>query len=161
MTFRVGVGGHPTIWPLSGILLSVLLLRDVSVWPAFLLLAVAASVAAFGWILDAPWIGLGVGIVSSGQCALGAWLIRRFVGVSPAFESLREVLGFLGWGVVFSNLAAAPLAAFFLVIGSGESFAAEWIDWCLAHGVGMLVMTPLIQSWVPVLMSPKARLFRR
>jgi len=146
-----GEDGFPTIWPLSGVLLSAFLLREVRVWPSLFLLALASNMAAFVLVQKPPWTGLIVGLACSAQSALGAWLLRRFLGAPPAFENLREVVGFVVWPVFLANLAASPVGALAFGVGFGGSISTAWIAWLLASGVGILLLTPLILTWGPVL----------
>lgn len=136
----VGVGlaavllwGNPMV---AGVLLGSTLL-NVSI--------AAANGGEFSW--RGLLVAFGIAIGSSLHNALGATLIRRYVGFPTSLRDEREVALFLvigaplacsisaTWGVTVLYLAGA-------VTGSQYSFS--WWTWWVGDGTGVLIATPLM-----------------
>ncbi len=81
---------------------------------------------------------------------LGINLLRRYSRCSPGFQSLRDVLVFIGVVATIPAGVSATLAtATLTVLGEipREDILSLWKTWFTSNGTGILVITPMILSW--------------
>jgi diguanylate cyclase (GGDEF)-like protein/PAS domain S-box-containing protein len=136
-------GGVAFIWASSGILLARLNHLPPSRWfPPIICCGIAVMVmsATVGLgVAAAPWMAL----ANLSEPVMAALLLRRFVGSSAQMDTVRGVTGFL--------LVAGMLAPALSGIGGATAvslfahvpFAANWLGWFAAHGLGALLVTPV------------------
>ena len=116
-----------TLWPPNAILLSGLLLTERGKWPSILVAVLLAHLAVqfqsgvpMGMVLC--WY-----VSNCAEALMGALLLRRFVGATATFETLRGVAIFLACAI------AAPFLSSFLDAGfvklNGWGAADYWTVW--------------------------------
>jgi len=146
--------GYATaIWPPAGIALAALLVWGYRVWPgvwlgAFVINASlsfdATSVTALARSIAIP---SSIGVGSTLQALLGAWLIRRFVGFPHALDRGRAVVSFLLVGGPISCVVAATWGVTTLFVSQTISAAAapfSWWTWWVGDTLGVIIFTPLL-----------------
>ncbi len=153
MLLAIPPGFVTAVWPPSGIALAALLLFGYRVWPGVWLGSFAINIfiaAQAGPITDWPRAALvagTIGLGSSAQAALGAWLIRREIGFPNALMSLREIALFILLGGPVSCLVAATVGVSALVSAGlvpGVALPFQWFNWWVGDIIGVLIVTPLL-----------------
>lgn len=148
--------GIAIFWPPNGILLAALLLVPRRDWPLHLAMAVLAEIAA-----DLPTFtlaqALGFAAVNLFECLLAAWLLQR-VARPFALDRLRHVAAF-GLILIFASGLAALLGAaiYSLSIPTTTPYWDFWVIWWLGDGLGVLLVTPLLLSWLQGPHQPAVR----
>jgi diguanylate cyclase (GGDEF)-like protein/PAS domain S-box-containing protein len=144
--------GYATaIWPPSGLMLAALLLWSRTVWPGVWL----------GSLLLNLWVGydrsgvLGMvdaviaAILATGstlQGLVGAGLVKRFVGVSTALESGRQIVRFILFGGPLACVIAATIGIGTLYLSGrvpAEHFGYSWMTWWVGDSMGVFLVAPL------------------
>ncbi len=138
--------GIAAIWPPAGIFLSAVLLTRKSVRPYLIGTLFLTDLAAELLAGTPPVVSLVYAAALTGDAALSAWLLLRFVGEPIAFRRIKVLLGFLLFSVLLSNGLAAVAAALAANIYLGTSFLSAWFWWWSSDGVGNLLLTPLIMA---------------
>lgn len=138
--------GIPAVWPPVGIFLSALLLTRKPVRPYLIGALFLAGLVAELSAGTPPTVSLIYAAALTGNAALGAWLLLRFVGEPIAFRRIKELIGFLLSSVLLSNGLAAVVAALAASIHLGTPFLSAWFWWWSSGAVGNLLLTPLIMA---------------
>jgi signal transduction histidine kinase len=138
--------GYATaVWPPSGIAVAALLLGGRRLWPAVWAGSFAANLTIDGAVLAALVIATG----SALQSVVIEALTRRHIGVPQRFETIEQVLKFVGLTaagcVIAPTLALLPLAVLY-GMPLGE-LAGNWFTWWQGDTCGVLVFAPLILAW--------------
>jgi diguanylate cyclase (GGDEF)-like protein len=140
--------GIAIFWLPNGILLAALLLVSRHNWPLHMLAAVAAEIAADLPTFTPPQ-ALGFAAVNLFECLLAAWLLQR-VARPFVLDRLRHVALFGLVALVLACGLAALLGAsiYTLSASTTSSFWSLWIIWWLGDGLGVLLITPVLLSWL-------------
>jgi len=135
------------VWPPTGIAIAAVWLFGYSISPAVLIGAFLVNLAT--GVSIATSVGIATGNMLEAVSAV--YLLRKFSGNYPPFSRLRSA----GRFVLITGLISTPLAA---TIGnlslcltgasSWSNFGTLWLTWWLGDGVGALVVTPLLLSWI-------------
>jgi diguanylate cyclase (GGDEF)-like protein len=140
--------GIAIFWLPNGILLAALLLVSRHNWPLHMLAAAAAEIAADLPTFTLPQ-ALGFAAVNLFECLLAAWLLQR--AARPfVLDRLRHVALFGLVALVLACGLAALLGAsiYTLSASTTSSFWSLWIIWWLGDGLGVLLITPVLLSWL-------------
>lgn len=143
-------GFSTVFWPAAGIALCAVLWRGNKMLPGIVL----GSFAGNALNLD-PTQGLFLGlsatfIISVGaalQAAVGAHIIKRFIGADTQLETLRETLVLIVIGGPLACLISASLANTVLVLSGQiptEHAALSWLTWWVGDSLGVLVVCPTV-----------------
>jgi integral membrane sensor domain MASE1 len=136
-------GSVTAIWPPTGIALAALVVWGPSVWPG----------VALGAFLANAWTGvplvtvLGITCGNTLEGVVGAYLLRRVAGFTPALERVRDVLALVALAAVGSTVIAATIGVGSLIIGdevSIDEFGSVWRVWWLGDMGGDLLVAPLL-----------------
>jgi len=141
-----------TFWPASGLFLAVLLLSRFRLWPVLVLTAIVAHVAV-DVLMSGKAVGTSIFFTSADvvEACTGAFLLRRFLGMSGTFSQLKEVLGLaVVAGVCSTALGAAVGAATVVTVYPKASYWSVWQMWWFADALGVLVVAPAILTWAGV-----------
>jgi len=136
------------IWGSTGVLVAALLISSRRLWPGILLGAFVGGTLA-NYLSDKSFgvsFALGVVDVLEGVLNIGAlcWYLRGRI----TFTRLREFSALLFLGAIFANGVAALFGAAVFSIGAGAAYWESWRMWWLSNGIGILVVTPFIVSWI-------------
>lgn len=141
------------VWPASGIALAGLYIYGEKVLPGFLIGSFLTQIYAFSefWSADkfhdALLIGAIIGCGSILQAALGARLIKHFVGPRDPLISDRKIITFLALGGPVSCLTSASIGVATLALKNlitTDYIAISWLTWWVGDVIGVLVFTPLV-----------------
>jgi PAS domain S-box-containing protein len=150
--------GYATaIWPPAGIALAGVLIGGTRVWPGIWLGSVlvnfwtAFDTATPMALLTSVAIPTSLGLGATLQALAGACLVRRIVGFPTALTQAREVLLFLLLGGPLSCLVSATVGVTTLAVRGiipWVLFVHSWQTWWLGDTLGVLIVTPLMLSWL-------------
>lgn len=137
------------VWPANGIAVAVLLLSPRQRWPAILTVVLLTHFIT-EMVSGRSLVGeLGYVLANFIEIFGSAWLIARWNALPVSFNRVSAVVTLLG--------AALGVTAFSAVIGgasaayqSGLPFAQMYRSWWIADGLGLLVVTPVLVSWLDV-----------
>lgn len=136
-------GGVALVWPAAGMLVAVLATLRLPRWGVVL---AACSVVSFvitlalrGSVIAAT----GFAITNLVEVLATALLLRRLNAHRRMLHDANSVLTFALIGGVAGPALSAPFAAATTWLAFGATPLATMSDWCLGHGLGMLIAAPL------------------
>jgi integral membrane sensor domain MASE1 len=137
-----------TFWPPAGLLLATLVQTRYRYWPGMLLAACSANLVSdvLLHVKSVP-VGLGFCLANSGEACLGAWLLRRFVGMPIKLARMKEVLGLACLSAVISTFLGAAIGAGIVKVAFGAEYWPALRVWWIANAVGVLVFAPVVITW--------------
>ncbi len=139
--------GASLVWPASGIALAAVLLWGRWMAVGIALGAVVASRAGGIALPLALWYGVG----NTLSPLLGAWLLQRVGRVHPELDRQRDVLGFVLLGVLLGTLPGPCVGVAGLALVDSLPHAqigAAWFSWWLGDVAGVLVVAPVVLTWL-------------
>ncbi|WP_236037242.1 CHASE domain-containing protein [Marinomonas vulgaris] len=149
LTVAVSPGYSTIIWPASGLALVAALFYPRQAWIGVFLGSFLVNVGVtwqntqtLVWLLPIC-IGFGAAL----QSFVGAYLIRRFVGIPFRFHCTRLVLRFIALAAVLSTLISATIGSSALLLFGTiqpEVFMLSWVTWWAGGMIGVLVLVPWI-----------------
>ena len=153
ITVRLGLFfvAHPenvaSIWPASGLALAVLLLNPREQWAK--LLAVIFITNAVGNLTggNSLPVSLGFAFANTMEALLGAWTLLWICKSKITFGRPIEVTALLGAAII-SNGATALLGATVSALTFNAPFFNTWLVWWASDGLGMILATPLVVTWI-------------
>ena len=134
-------------WPVGGIALAALLLNPRRSWPVFLAsFFVAGNLAN---VLEGRAVFASLGFMSANvlESYLCAWTMRTFCGNEVRFQSQRDFLA-LGVSATLVNACSSLVGAGTAALVVGTNFWSFWLTWFVADGLGILLVTPLLVSFL-------------
>ncbi|WP_409660030.1 CHASE domain-containing protein [Caldimonas sp.] len=143
------------LFPAAGWALACTLVWGHRAWPVVALVGAGFADAAGlpglqgqpqPWVVPAI-VGLGAGL----QAWLGAALVRRQVGDSPALEVAGDVLRFILWGGPLACVVSASAGTLALGITQAvpaEDLAVTWLTWWCGDTLGVQVAAPVALSFI-------------
>lgn len=138
-----------TLWPPNAILLGALLLAPRRVWPALLLAALPAHLAAeLGSGVPLPMVVCWY-VSNSSEALIGAMAMRRLGDGSVRLDSFRQVGIFLIFGAFLAPFLASFLDAAF-VAANHWGTSGYWEVWrvrLFSNVLANLIFVPVIVSW--------------
>jgi PAS domain S-box-containing protein len=160
--------GYATpVWFPSGIALGATLLGGYRGWPGVLLgswllnMAVSFESTQGMALLKGVVLPTSIGLGAALQAVVGAYLVRRVVGFPNPLSRERDIGLFLGLGGPVSCLINATVGVTSLMIAGKIPWAAyfhNWWTWWIGDIIGVLIVTPLLLSW---LAEPRDPWYRR
>ncbi len=143
------------VWPPSGIAIAALLIWGRRYWPGIFLGALAANVVVFSanHVAGQAIIGLVSAAIACGNTAealVAIYLVQRLIGSDEHFAQPGNIYKFVFCCAIASTVGAG-LGTASLIQGSIVPPAALWsisTIWWLGDSSGMLVVAPLLASWV-------------
>jgi signal transduction histidine kinase/integral membrane sensor domain MASE1/CheY-like chemotaxis protein len=136
------------VWPPAGIAIAVLLWFGYRATPGVVLGALLANYLLTDVAL-LPSIAIAIGNTLEGLTAV--YLLRRFTESRNPFNRAFDVLKFVVFAALISTAVAATVGNVSLCISGHENWAdfrRLWVTWWSGDGVGALLVTPLILSWL-------------
>jgi len=150
--------GYATaIWPPSGLALAATLMYGYGVWPGIVLgsvlvnIGTALETTSMAALLKSVGLATSIGMGAALQAVVGAYLVRRYVGFPSALAREREIGAFLVLGGPVSCLVNATIGVTTLWVGGKIPWALtplSWWTWWVGDTIGVLIVTPLVLSWV-------------
>jgi len=137
--------GQPisTFWPPNAILLGALLLAPRRTWWAFLLAGLPAHMLAQLNAGVPVWTAVGWFITNSSEALIGAYCVTRFTGTSKRPDSVRGVLVFVVFAVLFAPLATSFLdAAAVVITGWGRDYWNLSFERFWSNALAQLTIVP-------------------
>jgi integral membrane sensor domain MASE1 len=149
LSFKENDAALATFWPPSGLLVAVLALARPRAWPPLLLGAAAAN-ALSDIVLHGqpPLASLGFLVANGLEACLGAVLLRRLVGPPLALTRLREVLGLAGYAALVATACGATVGAAVVALAFDVPYGVAWLRWWLGSAVGVVLVAPLVLTWL-------------
>jgi signal transduction histidine kinase len=153
MKLRFSTSGLSLLWPSNALLIATLVLTPKRRWWVYLLSVVPAHIAALSpYHLGLSWLAYQIAF-NSIQAIACAVILQRFRPAILYFETLKEVLIFLGVSVVvpgLANLVAIyPVVNFssragLLAHNSSDGFLAVWTSCWANNSASLIVFVPVI-----------------
>jgi len=148
---------HPFVTPIwlpSGLALAAAILYGYRVWPAIFVGAFLSHVTT-----SVPSLLIPVGVTLEGLA--GAYLVNKFAHGVKAFDTAKDVFLFVFLGCICAPLISPTIGiGEFYLVGHPPStnLGLVWLTWWLAHGIGILLVTPFLvlllrsspQGWNPL-----------
>ncbi len=146
------------VWPPSGLVLALVLLRGYRIWPAIVVGYFGSRVLAGQSYPDAAVLALGA--LAAGLA--GAWLTSRWSSGRKTFGTPAGVARFSLICLVPTALIAALAAlAAMIVSGTTTTTLAEavsaWTRWWLADAAGSLMVASVVVLWGAIPLFPLSR----
>jgi signal transduction histidine kinase len=153
MKLRFSTSGLSLLWPSNALLVATLVLTPKRRWWVYLLFVIPAHLAALSpYHLGLSWLAYQIAF-NSVQAIACAVILQRFRPAILYFETLKEVLIFLGVSVVvpgLANLVAIyPIVkvssrAALLAHNSPDGFLAVWTSCWANNSASLIVFVPVI-----------------
>jgi signal transduction histidine kinase len=149
-------GYASAIWPPAGLALAGMLAFRYRVWPGIFVGHFLVNLfPSFEASLAVPFIKtvyLAMSIAAGGtlQAALGAFLIRRFVGYPNRLDNEKDIIFFLLLGGPFSCLVGATFGAttlLFLRLVPPADYPFNWFTWWVGDVIGVMLVAPVLVIW--------------
>jgi signal transduction histidine kinase len=157
MKLRFSTSGLSLLWPSNAMLVATLVLTPKRRWWVYLLSVIPAHLAALSpYHLGLSWLAYQIAF-NSVQAIACAVILHRFRPAILYFETLKEVLIFLGVSVVVPGLAnlvaiypivKASSRAALLAHNSSEGFLAVWTSCWANNSASLIVFVPVILVYV-------------
>lgn len=143
-------GTITAVWPPSAVALVAILRFGPRVWPGIWLGAFFVNIWIFFHDLSFSYISAAffIGVGSTLQALLGAFLIRRFVPGKNLFHNVRSVFNFMGIAVL-SCVVAPTFGVTALYLGEfipGAAYGYTWLTWWIGDSVSIIVIVPVLLS---------------
>ncbi len=136
------------VWPPTGVAIAVCLWFGYRATPGVFLGALLANYFLTDVSLaTASAISMG----NTLEAIIAVYLLGRFVESRNPFNRAFDVLKFVVFAAVISTAVAATIGNLSLCISGHEQwrdFSRLWLTWWSGDGVGALIVTPLILSWI-------------
>ncbi|GEM_PF-3457303 len=148
LAFGNPVGGFASlVWPPSGIALAVILLWGFRYWPAIFIGAFANSL----YIGSTVPVALGIGLGNALEAVLAGYFIRR-KEFHTSLNRLQDILKFITFTSIATAIGAFIGSTSLLLSGiiSDSAYNLAWRTWWLGDVLGVLVVTPLLLTWLTV-----------
>lgn len=140
-------GNSALVWLPGGIALAALTLRDLQLWPAVFLAALAVGTRTPHGLLVSVIVALG----STASSVLGAYCLRKYS--SPAtttFTRVREVLALTVLVMVLSSAGGAAIQISGLYWGGAIAWSqifTTWRAWWFSDALSELIIGSVIICW--------------
>lgn len=162
-------GNASPVWLPSGISLAALLLGGSRLWPGIWLGAFLANChnlfsdeqylqllfnlqhgVDFRPLLAVIAVACGISTGGTSEALTGAFLSQRFIGSHYLFDRGRNIFKFLGIAAL-SCMVSPTIGVTSLCLGGivpWGIFGYSWFTWWLGDLAGMLVISPLLVTWL-------------
>ena len=139
-------GVATSIFPPAGIAMAGILIWGYRVWPSILLGSMALNSFSDDRTFDPSQKAFLIGVFSTLQAILGAWLIRRFVGFPLLLNDAISIGKFvlLSGPVACLTSATGSITALWLIGFLRDDIASNWFTWWVGDTIGVLVFLPLM-----------------
>jgi PAS domain S-box-containing protein len=141
---------HPVVssaWPPSGVALAALLLMGPRFWPGIALGAFFVNLT--GGV--PPLAATGIAVGNTLEALVATWLLTSFAGFRLPLERLRDVFALVVLAAIASTPMSATIGVTMLMLSGGAAripLGTIWLAWFLGDAIGILLVAPLILTWV-------------
>lgn len=140
----LGGSTSATFWPGAGLTLGVLLARPRREWPLHLGAVFLAELLmdvklGYGWALGTQWAA-----VNTLEPFIGAALLTRGGRRAPDVAQHRDLVRFIGFGVVAGPAVGALAGAVGALLLVGDPWWPRLPQWFVGDAVGALVVAPAV-----------------
>lgn len=156
------------VWPPDGFALAAVLLVGYRVWPGIWIGSFFANIWAFLDKTNPTSVAISIAIASSiaagtsGSAILGSFLLHKFVGSRHLFDRPQSVFRFVVMGGMCGPIVSATVGITTLYLRGIvplESWGTNWFTWWMSNVGGILIFTPLLLIWSPLLLELIQELF--
>ncbi|MCP1168438.1 MASE1 domain-containing protein [Limimaricola sp. ASW11-118] len=136
------------VWPPNGVILAMLLTQPRKSWGWWVGLGALGELTGNALWYHNPLVwALGYVVANAAAVVAAAWVLRALTKAPMRrFVSLRQVLAFLGIGVLAAPVISATLGSAVEMAAGKNPFTTTWPVWWLGDATGILIATPLIIS---------------
>lgn len=134
-------------WPSAGVLSAALLLTPYRVWPLLAILAGVCEYAIVGIVPENAALAF-VNVLDVVGPVVGATLFRVFVSPRIQISSLKHAVALTGLAFVVAALTALSSTYRFVHLSPSVHYVSAWQAWWFGHALGVIIVTPLLLSWV-------------
>ncbi|HUQ43527.1 MAG TPA: MASE1 domain-containing protein [Candidatus Limnocylindria bacterium] len=134
-------------WPAAGLSLGLLLLTDRSQWPWIL---AGVAIAEVVGDLAHGYRGGAIALWTIGNVLepiVAATAIRGLFSLQGFLAPLRNLVGFIAFGVVVGPLMGGTVGSLGTVLFYGMPAAVVWPKYVVGDALGVLVVAPLLLTW--------------
>jgi diguanylate cyclase (GGDEF)-like protein len=151
--FALPPSGSSPIWPAAGFALAALLLFGKRILAGLVLGILTAQTLLFFDStsvlsqVNSVFIGIGITIGACLQAIIGAWTIKKFVGVNDPLTKDEQILRFLALGGPISCTITATLSTVIFAYthkSTLDTLFSNWLTWWIGDVMGVLIFTPLL-----------------
>ncbi len=146
LAFAIPPGNATAVWPASGLALAaILLLGYRTAWGIWLGASIAAATTGISFGTAAA-----IGAGNTLEALLAAWIFRRYIDPDSPFDRPSEAFRF-AMLVAVSAAVAATCGIMTLSLAGympSSALAANWQTWWLGDVAGLMVVAPLILSFL-------------
>lgn len=149
LSFRAEDQAFAGFWPPAGLFLATLVLTRFRLWPVMLLAACGANLASDVLLHErSVLVSLGFCAANCAEACIGAWLLRRFVGMPITLTRMKDVLGLACFAALLSTMLGATIGAGIVTAAfSTASYWSAWRSWWIGDALGVLVVAPVVLTW--------------
>jgi signal transduction histidine kinase/integral membrane sensor domain MASE1/CheY-like chemotaxis protein len=149
------------VWLANGLAVGTLMCVAPKRWPAFVAVAFLADLANNFSLNYRVGLAIAYAAIDSLQAPISVALAGRFMGGSPRIDNLRTLLIWMSISVVLVNGAVSLIGTGVAVYAQSNDFLSAWRNWFIGGVMGLLLMTPMVFSWLHGSMSQTSRHLKR
>ncbi|MCW3846327.1 diguanylate cyclase [Sphingomonas sp. LB-2] len=137
-------GGVALLWVATAPLLAMLVGRKPRRWAPLIAAAAIGSLLA-SFCFSAIWqIAPILGVANMAEAVIGALLIRRWHGTAAPLASPQSIIVFIAAAGLLAPAVSGLPAAAAVSLWLDLPFGKVWFDWLIGHGLGSLIVTPIV-----------------
>ncbi len=139
--------GVASIWPASGLALAVLLLSPQHKWTRMLTVIFVTN-AAGNWTGGNSFlVSLGFALANTIEPFFSTWVLSYLCKSKISFNRTVEIFALFGVATLCNGITAL-LGAAVPALAFGAPFLNTWQLWWAADGLGIILVAPVIVTWV-------------
>ena len=148
-----GTNSSP-VWPPSGIGFAAVMLWGYRVWPGIAVGAFLANLHTLPQTEAGFATSVGICVGNTLEHVIGVYLLRHLVGTKNPFERASDVFRFAAVAATCCAIASTNgTAQLWLWLWNmsppdGVLLSNVWLTWWLGDTAGILILAPVIRSWV-------------
>lgn len=138
------------VWIASGIAIALVAILGLQILPGLFVGYAISYLIHYSLSPVGILTAFVIALVSTGEVALGGWILRRFTDSPPWLGKLRDVFIFIGIVAIVPPILSATLGGLILCITAHapwEIFWQVWRTWAVGNTAGTFIATPFILTW--------------
>src|SRR5256885_7293737 len=131
------------LWPPTGFVLALVLLRGYRIWPAILVGSFSPYLVAGRSLLELGSVGISTLLAAFA----GTWLISRWTNGHQTFGTPSSIAKFAIISFAPTTMISSTIALAGFILANKLSFSdsvVTWLTWWLADAAGTLVIDPVV-----------------